>query len=139
MRVFLKQNSKKSYDNKINELLVPATYKNLVGTNTINNKESPQLYKTDFYDWFDFKKQSSISEESEKRLCKTEAAPPILYGLPKIHKLNAPLRPIISTNRISFLRIGKISHRITIATEPWKTSLKIQPISSVKYKGLIWI
>ena len=42
------------------------------------------------------KKENVISDELYKKLCPTGAKPGILYGLPKVHKADVPLRPILS-------------------------------------------
>ena len=41
-------------------------------------------------------KMSTLTEEVCKRLRPEGTWPPMLYGLPKIHKEDAPLRPIVS-------------------------------------------
>ncbi len=41
-------------------------------------------------------KESSIPEEEQRIIKKSEAIAPRLYGLPKIHKQEVPLRPIVS-------------------------------------------
>ncbi|GJQ72197.1 hypothetical protein Trydic_g3288 [Trypoxylus dichotomus] len=41
-------------------------------------------------------KASSLPDDIEKQVIVTEALPPRLYGLPKIHKQDVPLRPIVS-------------------------------------------
>ena len=42
------------------------------------------------------KKSSKISEKTYKLLRSSDGLAPRLYGLPKIHKEGAPLRPIVS-------------------------------------------
>jgi hypothetical protein len=42
-------------------------------------------------------KKSSLPEEVMQQLRPQGSKPPVLYGLPKIHKEDAPLRPIVST------------------------------------------
>ena len=42
------------------------------------------------------KAEGGISEEAYKRMYPTGAGSPKFYGLPKIHKLGIPLRPIVS-------------------------------------------
>jgi hypothetical protein len=41
-------------------------------------------------------KKSEISEDDVKRLTPHASAPPRMYGLPKIHKKDVPLRPIVN-------------------------------------------
>jgi len=45
----------------------------------------------------DIKKNDSIQEHLYKRLYPTSETVPKLYGLPKIHKKDASLRPIVSS------------------------------------------
>jgi len=45
---------------------------------------------------FRLKKKKSLSEEDYARIRPTSAATPTLYGLPKIHKQDTPVRPILS-------------------------------------------
>ncbi|XP_074033906.1 uncharacterized protein [Leptinotarsa decemlineata] len=42
-------------------------------------------------------RSSSLLGTTQKASLRTEAVPPRLYGLPKIHKANMPLRSIVST------------------------------------------
>jgi hypothetical protein len=42
-------------------------------------------------------KQSSIPQQEQRALLPSSTRPPRLYGLPKIHKEECPLRPIVST------------------------------------------
>ena len=74
------------YKEKIKNLLDPVTYKKLKHdpTTTILRKTN-QLIRA-----------SSIEPDIKKNLCSSEALTPRLYGLPKIHKENLPLRPIVS-------------------------------------------
>ena len=74
------------YNNKIKELLDPNTYKKLKRdpTDSIVRKTNSLV------------KASSIEPDIQKRIIQSEALPPRMYGLPKIHKANVPLRPIVS-------------------------------------------
>ena len=42
-------------------------------------------------------KNSSLDEETKKKLTPKNVIMPIIYGLPKIHKSGIPLRPIVNT------------------------------------------
>lgn len=74
------------YQRKISELLDPASYRKLPSDPT-----SRLIRKTN-----QLIKQSSIPVEKQRQLINTEAQPPRLYGLPKVHKPEVPLRPIVS-------------------------------------------
>ena len=51
------------------------------------------------------KANNSISDETYKSLCPSGSRPGIMYGLPKVHKANVPIRPIISA-------IGSFNHKL---------------------------
>ena len=74
------------YREKVGNLLDPDIYKKL-------QKDPTQaiLRKTNL-----LIKKSSLSPENQRALQKTEARPSRLYGLPKIHKPDTPLRPIVN-------------------------------------------
>ena len=74
------------YKDKLNSLLDPGTYSTLQ-----HDPTQKVLRKTN-----DLIKKSSIPQETKQKLRNTEAEAPRLYGLPKIHKDNIPLRPIVS-------------------------------------------
>ena len=52
-------------------------------------------------------KVSSVPQGVQKSICMTEAVPPRLYGLPKIHKTDVPLRPIVSAIGSATYHIAK--------------------------------
>ncbi|KAK9874835.1 hypothetical protein WA026_005651 [Henosepilachna vigintioctopunctata] len=74
------------YHQKVQDLLKPENYKMLKRDPTASI-----LRKTN-----DLIKNSSIPEELQKKIKVSEALSPRLYGLPKIHKPDVPLRPIVS-------------------------------------------
>ena len=83
---------KSEYDTKINQLLTDKeTYEQLKADPT--NKYKTKLTKL-LKQWKDQKK---ISYHTWQRLYPTAAIIPKFYGLPKIHKANNPLRPIVSS------------------------------------------
>ncbi|XP_036348032.1 uncharacterized protein LOC118757427 [Rhagoletis pomonella] len=93
---------KKDYREKMNELLKDKnTYRKLRNdpTNTLqkkNNNIVNQLYKNKIISW------------REKQLLTCSAATaPRLYGLPKIHKPNIPLRPIASSLHVPCYGLSK--------------------------------
>jgi hypothetical protein len=80
------------YEGKIRELLSDErTYEKLKKdpTTSVKNKLI-NLLKS-------WKQQNSIHHCLYQKLYPTSECPPKLYGLPKIHKINAPLRPIVSS------------------------------------------
>ena len=74
------------YKKKMKGLLSDKTYRKLDKdpTNTITQNTR------------DLVEKSNIPNETKKTLKPTNPLPPRLYGLPKIHKPNVPLRPIVS-------------------------------------------
>ena len=56
------------------------------------------------------KENKEISPEEYKELYVTGSQPGILYGLPKIHKPNVPLRPILSSIRTAGYGLSKFSY-----------------------------
>ena len=80
------------YIKKANELLQdPSTYKTIPSdpTNKLKNKLINKLKK--------IKNDTSMNDNMYRRMYPTEAVVPKFYGLPKIHKNNTPLRPIVSS------------------------------------------
>ncbi|XP_030764236.1 uncharacterized protein LOC115888610 [Sitophilus oryzae] len=74
------------YRSKIEDLLEPQTYKLLKKDPTaLIVRNTNRLIKA-----------SSLPEHLKSKLINSEAQPPRLYGLPKIHKASVPLRPIVS-------------------------------------------
>jgi hypothetical protein len=75
------------YNDKISQLLDPEHYTKLKKdpTPTIERQTREII------------KQSSIPQQEQRALLPSSTRPPRLYGLPKIHKEECPLRPIVST------------------------------------------
>ena len=84
--------NKKEYENKCKQLLGDEkTYKRLKGDLTRKFKgEIVSILK-------DFKERKVITPELHKKLYPTVDQPPRFYGLPKVHKINTALRPIVSS------------------------------------------
>ena len=82
---------REDYNSKSEELLHTPTYQILKTdpTNMIKNKLI-SLLKT-------IKAEGGISETTYKKLYPTGATTPKYYGLPKVHKEETPLRPIVSS------------------------------------------
>ena len=89
---------REEYDKKAEELLNTTTY------TTINNDPTAR-YKNKLISLLkSIKIQGRINEALYKKLYPTGAGVPKLYGLPKIHKRETPLRPIVSS-------IGVVSYQ----------------------------
>ena len=78
------------YDNKVLALLNTHTYKELKSdpTTKIERKICSKLS--------DFKKLDMLSQKVHDHLKPSGTICPKFYGLPKIHKLDVPLRPIVA-------------------------------------------
>ena len=89
--------NKQDYEKKAEELLNQPTYKNITNDPTTRYRNKLIcLLKT-------IKPQERINEALYKKLYPTGAGVPKFYGLPKIHKKETPLRPVISS-------IGSVSY-----------------------------
>ena len=81
------------YKQKCENLLKDtATYKNL------GSKDPTSKYKKELVNVLqELEKEGGINREEYRKLYPTTEAPPKFYGLPKVHKVNNPLRPIVSS------------------------------------------
>ena len=77
--------------NKANSLLNQNTYRSIPRdpTNSIKNKLISILKRV--------KNQTGLDSKTYKCMYPTSCVPPKFYGLPKIHKPDTPLRPIVSS------------------------------------------
>ena len=82
---------RQDYINKANSLLNQNTYRSIPRdpNNPIQNKLINILKRN--------KNQRGLYSNTYKSMYPTGCVPPKFYGLPKIHKLNTPLRPIVSS------------------------------------------
>ena len=82
---------RQDYINKSNLLLNQPTYRAIPWdpTNTIKNKLINILKRV--------KNQTGLDSITYKSMYSTGCVPPKFYGLPKIHKPDTPLRPIVSS------------------------------------------
>ena len=82
---------RQDYINKANSLLNQNTYRSIPQdpSNTIKNKLISILKRV--------KNQTGLDSSTYKSMYSTGCVPPKLYGLPKIHKLDTFLRPIVSS------------------------------------------
>ncbi|XP_060518421.1 uncharacterized protein LOC132697147 [Cylas formicarius] len=95
------------YDNKINELLSDrATYRELKNDPTnIFQKNNNDIINR-------WEKALLISPQTAKHLKINNAITPRIYGLPKLHKQNIPLRPIVSCTQSPFEKLSKFLKNI---------------------------
>lgn len=56
--------------------------------------------------------ENKISEETKRIIYPKSVAPPRLYGLPKIHKMEVPLRPIVSYINTPTYELSKLVSRL---------------------------
>ena len=82
---------RQDYTSKANNLLSQNTYRSIQWdrTNTIKNKLINILKGV--------KSQTGLSNQTYKAMYPIGCVPPKFYGLPKIHKPDTPLRPIVSS------------------------------------------
>ena len=82
---------RQDYINKANSLLNQNTYRSIPWdpTTTIKNKLINILKRV--------KNQTGLNSLTYKSMCPTGCVPPKFYGLPKIHKPDTPIRPIVSS------------------------------------------
>ena len=82
---------RQDYINKANHLLNQSTYKSITKdpTNSIKNKLINILKRV--------KTKTGLDSNTYKSMYPTGCVPPKFYGLPKIHKPDTPLRPIVSS------------------------------------------
>ena len=82
---------RQDYIDKSNSLLNQPTYRAIPQdpTNTIKTKLINILKRV--------KNQTGLDNVTYKSMYPTDGVPPKFYGLPKIHKLDTPLRPITSS------------------------------------------
>ena len=82
---------RQDYIRKPNNLLSQNTYRSIPWdpTDTIKNKLINILKKV--------KSQTGLNNQTYKDMYPTGCVTPMFYGLPKIHKPDTPLRPIVSS------------------------------------------
>ncbi|GJQ78610.1 hypothetical protein Trydic_g11718 [Trypoxylus dichotomus] len=94
------------YKQKIKMLLKPQTYVTRQRDPTSSVlRETNRLVKV-----------SSLPHDAKKQVTVTKALPPGLYGLPKIHKRDVPLRPIVSAIGTPTYLLAK---HLTILLQPY--------------------
>ena len=92
---------RQDYINKANHLLNQSTYKSIAKDppNSIKNKLINILKRV--------KTKTGLDSNTYKSLYPTGCVPPNVYGLPKIHKPDTPLRPIVSSCGSVTYGVGK--------------------------------
>lgn len=101
--------NKTDYENKMQTLLNDTnTYKKLTSNPTTKyQKLNNNLIKS-------WENSNLISPETAKNLKINNAHPPRIYGLPKLHKPDIPLRPIVSSIQSPLYKLSKyLSNTIT--------------------------
>jgi predicted GIY-YIG superfamily endonuclease len=94
--------NKTDYKHKMENLLNdPKTYKKLKSdpTNIFEKKNNAFIKK--------LLNNKEINTVDAKQLTIHNSTPPKIYGLPKIHKINVPLRPIVSCIQSPFYKLSK--------------------------------
>lgn len=94
--------NKTDYETKMEALLNDTiTYKKINNdpTNIFQNKNNTFVKK--------LLNKKEINEVQAKQLSIHNAVPPKLYGLPKLHKPNVPMRPIVSYIKSPFYKLSK--------------------------------
>ena len=97
--------NKEDYIEKAEHLLNQQTYRKIKEDPTPKQKSKLiKLLKK-------IKAEGGISEEKYKKMYPTGAGSPKFYGLPKIHKQDTPLRPIVSsTGTVSYNTSKELAH-----------------------------
>ena len=92
---------RQDYISKANTLLNQNTYRSIPWdpTNTIKNKLIKVLKRV--------KSQTGLRNKTYKSMYPTACVPPKFYGLPKIHKPDTPLRPILSSWWVGHIWCGQ--------------------------------
>ena len=98
--------NKADYISKSEELLNTITYKKIPEDPT--NRHKSRLINI----LKNIKSEGGLNEESYKKMYPTGAVSPKYYGLPKIHKAETPLRPIISSTGTATYNTAKELARI---------------------------
>ena len=86
------------------------TYKELKDEQTykeVKRDPAPSLERKMNSKLLSLNKQGSIPDQLYSRLCSSCGKTPLLYGLPKIHKVGVPLRPIASFGQSPTYQLSK--------------------------------
>ena len=92
---------RQDYINKANHLLNQSTYRSIA-------KDPPAPLKNKLINILKrVKNQTGLDSNTYKSMYPTGCVPPKFYGLPKIHKPDTPLRPIVSKLWVCYLWCGQ--------------------------------
>ncbi|CAF5034961.1 unnamed protein product, partial [Rotaria sp. Silwood1] len=91
---------KNEYINKMNDILKQKQFKSTKGLTLLEKEKSMNKYILKLY------KDKVIDQETYWKIRSTSSSYATMYGQPKIHKLNYPVRPIISS-------IGSYNHDLS--------------------------
>ena len=91
---------KTDYINKMNDILKQKQFKNTKESTLIEKEQAMNKYILKLY------KDKLINQETYWKIHSTSSSYTTMYGQPKIHKLNYPVRPIISP-------IGSYNHNLS--------------------------
>ena len=97
--------NKSDYHEKMNDILADETKFQKLDEDPVKLTLKREIIIKNFLK--ELNKNGIISDGHYRDLSPTGSRPGILYGLPKIHKLNVPLRPILSSMRSHSFNIAK--------------------------------
>jgi len=98
--------NKSEYEAKMEEHLNCGPYKRL-------DKNPTELYRKKVFKFCEaLHKENKFDKQTFKSLISNNARTPILYGAPKIHKQDVPLRPIVSSYNSPTQKLSKLLHGI---------------------------
>ena len=100
-----------TYHSKMSTLIETGPYKllNKDPTERLSQKATEKLLQ--------LKRSGNLSETEYNKIRPKQKRPPRIYGVPKIHKANAPLRPIVScVNTVAFDLSGHLARILSPLT-----------------------
>ncbi|XP_021960182.1 uncharacterized protein LOC110856047 [Folsomia candida] len=121
------------YDQKCLDMLSTPTY----ATKPID--PSPHYEKKISQVYLNLKKANKLSEQEYRTIIPRYSSTPIFYGLPKVHKKDIPLRPIVDFQRSPSFKLATYLNTILKTISKKKYAIKnsyefVDRISTVKVK-----